>query len=57
MDNKDEDKQAQRTRIVTVRLTEATYRQLKILAATKGKDNAQVVTEAIELAAREGGAS
>jgi len=57
MDNKDKDKQALRTRIVTVRLTEAAYRQLKIIGATKGVDNAEVVTEAINLLAAQGGAS
>jgi hypothetical protein len=47
----------ERTRVVTVRVPEDTYRQLKILAATKGKDNAAVVTDAIAtLAAQEGGA-
>lgn len=38
-------------RVVMVRVTEGVFRQLRVLAASKGKENAEVVSEAISLLA------
>ncbi len=54
---KDKDTKPAR-RVVMVRIDPATYRTLRVLAASMGKDNAGVITQAVALLAaqQEGGA-
>ncbi len=43
------------TRVIMVRVNPDTYRQLRVLAGMLGKDNSELVTQAIALLAEQAG--